>query len=298
MNSTTASLHHGAKAVFSSTIQNAPRVQPLMDQTRKPKSKLIKLEREIGGVADRFRRGGDRLKDAGFNRRNINSFVKTNAQKLARVSASFWARGLAVALSVRKLVAIAIRDGSQQGKYKSNVVPSAAPTMRKKLNPDRDHVFQPLVISACFGLVGICGILILILFQQVEKLKTKIAQSELEFATTRAQLSRVEKLAQQPAVNETPPAKKAQTAHLALSFSDADAKLIRRFIRVLPPKPGALHKIHLGDDIKDSAMAPIPELLIEQLPKLRGARFSIDQDGAIIIVGDGSNRVDAVLSYN
>jgi hypothetical protein len=45
-------------------------------------------------------------------------------------------------------------------------------------------------------------------------------------------------------------------------------------------------------------MAPIPASLVDQMPKLRGARFSIDQDGAIIIIGEGSNRVDAVLSYN
>jgi hypothetical protein len=31
------------------------------------------------------------------------------------------------------------------------------------------------------------------------------------------------------------------------------------------------------------------------MPKLRGAKFFVDQNGAIIIIGEGSNRVDAVI---
>jgi hypothetical protein len=46
------------------------------------------------------------------------------------------------------------------------------------------------------------------------------------------------------------------------------------------------------------ALAPIPESLVDQLPKLRAARFSIDQDGAIIIIGAGSNRADVVIGYH
>jgi hypothetical protein len=31
------------------------------------------------------------------------------------------------------------------------------------------------------------------------------------------------------------------------------------------------------------------------MPKLRGAKFLVDQNGAIIIIGEGSNRADAVI---
>jgi hypothetical protein len=140
--------------------------------------------------------------------------------------------------------------------------------------------------------------LILTLFLQIRDLKTEIAQSKTEVAITKAQLGQLEKAAHQPAVKEPTPAGKVQTAHLPLSFSDADIKIIRQFIKVLPPKPGTPQKIHLGDEIRNMAVAPVPQSLIDQLPKLRGARFSIDQDGSIIISGEGSNQVDAVLSYN
>jgi hypothetical protein len=153
-------------------------------------------------------------------------------------------------------------------------------------------------------LIGVSGVLILALFLQIRDMKAKIEQSEIELATNRAHLNRVEKLVQQniatqqTIINEPTSAKKAQPAHLPLSFSDADIKIIRQYIKVLPPKPGSPPKIHIGDEIKDLAVAPVSESLIGQLPKLRGARFSIDQDGAIIIIGEGSNRVDAVLSLN
>jgi hypothetical protein len=42
-------------------------------------------------------------------------------------------------------------------------------------------------------------------------------------------------------------------------------------------------------------MAPVPESLVGRIPKLRGARFLVDDSGAIVIVGDGSNRADVVV---
>jgi hypothetical protein len=32
-----------------------------------------------------------------------------------------------------------------------------------------------------------------------------------------------------------------------------------------------------------------------QMPKLRGARFLAEENGAIILIGEGSNRADAVI---
>ena len=140
--------------------------------------------------------------------------------------------------------------------------------------------------------------MILALFLQIHDLKIEIAQTGTELATIKSRFVQLEKLAQQISINETTPTKKNQATHEPLIFSEADIKVIRQSIKVLPPKPGALQKFHVGDEISDSTVAPIPESLVDQLPKLRGARFSIDQDGAIIIIGAGSNRVDAVLSYN
>jgi hypothetical protein len=72
-------------------------------------------------------------------------------------------------------------------------------------------------------------------------------------------------------------------------------RVIREFIKVLPSKPGAQQKIQLGEEISDTPSTPVPESLVNRLPKLRGASFLVDQNGAIIIIGEGSKRADAVI---
>ncbi len=42
----------------------------------------------------------------------------------------------------------------------------------------------------------------------------------------------------------------------------------------------------------------MPDTIVDKVPKLRGARFAIDKNQAIVIVGGGSNRVDAILAPN
>jgi len=43
------------------------------------------------------------------------------------------------------------------------------------------------------------------------------------------------------------------------------------------------------------ASLPIPDAVAERFPKLQGAKFAIDQNGAIVISGAGSSRVDVVI---
>lgn len=280
-------------------MQNDSKSQPLARRAPKAISKFIKLEREISGIAGRIRRGIDHSRSRLKKWRT--AFVKLIKQNLVVVIALSRQYRLAITASARKLINAASHAGSRPTARKSNVVPPTVPSVRK--NP-RTNALEHLFISACLGLIGVSGVLILALFLQIRDMKAKIEQSEIELATNRAHLNRVEKLVQQTIatqqtiIKEPTPAKKAQLEHLPLSFSEADIKIIRQYIKVLPPKPGSPPKIHIGDEIKDLAVAPVSESLIGQLPKLRGARFSIDQDGAIIIIGEGSNRVDAVLSLN
>ena len=82
---------------------------------------------------------------------------------------------------------------------------------------------------------------------------------------------------------------------IPITLGNDDMKAIRASIKVLPSKPGAQQKIRVGDKISDVRSAPVPESLVNQMPKLRGAKFFVDQNGAIIIIGEGSNRADAVI---
>jgi len=157
-------------------------------------------------------------------------------------------------------------------------------------------------LAVCFGLVSICSILLVAALLQIRDMKSEIARWEQNLAGTKARLAKSQNLVQQliardstPAINH-PQHAANQPQHAALTLSETDKKMIRQFIKFLPPKPGAKPKIQLGDEISSASSAPIPQALVDQLPKLRGARFSIDQDGTIVIVGEGSSRADALIA--
>lgn len=261
----------------------------------KANSNLPRLEREIGGFADRIPSGVNRAQARMKQRAPTSGITRAVKQDLTVFIGLVRDFSFAIAASVRRLIHIAIHSGSRPGRLKSTAPLQTETVIQKSRASHRENTPEYLFISAGLGLIGICGILILALFLQIKDMKAKIKQAEIELAATRAQLNRVEKLAQ-PRTEPTP-TKQAQTIRPPLSFSDADIKVIRETIKTLPPKSGALQKIHLGDKIGGLSMAPIPESLTAQMPKLRGAKFSIDEDGAIIIIGEGSNRADAVLSY-
>lgn len=133
------------------------------------------------------------------------------------------------------------------------------------------------------------------LFIQVKDMKLEIVQWERSLSATRARLNQVEKIAEERTVKKTT-ISGTQSIHTTISLAKADVQVIREFIKVVPPEPGASQKIQLGDKI--SASAPVPGSLVDQVPKLRGARFLIDQNGAIIISGEGSSRADVIIAPN
>jgi hypothetical protein len=55
--------------------------------------------------------------------------------------------------------------------------------------------------------------------------------------------------------------------------------------------------IQTGQALGAVSTAPLPDAIVEQIPRLFGARFTIDPSGAIIISGAGSNRADAIITY-
>jgi hypothetical protein len=279
-------------------MQNDSKPEPLAPRAPKVLSKLVKLEREISRNARRIRGGTDRAHPHLNKRPTITAFFKAIRRDLAPLAALSSGWRLAVTASARKLIRIAIHSGSPARAYRRDAAPRLEHPSMTKPKINSTNVFPYLLISACLGLVSLCVAMIVALFVQIRDLKIEVVQTGLELAATKSRLVQLEKITQQATAKETTPEKKAQAAHPSLSFSEADVKVIRQSIKVLPPRPGTLQKFHLGDEITDSTVAPIPASLVDQMPKLRGARFSIDQDGAIIIIGEGSNRVDAVLSYN
>lgn len=172
--------------------------------------------------------------------------------------------------------------------------------MRRTIKPvDRPtriaSKLEIFLISGFFSLLISSAIIIAMLFIQVKNLKVEISQIQ---RTTMARLDRVEKVAEQRIFVKEPAISETQPKHVPFALSEADRKLIRQFIKTLPSKPGAQQKIHIGDKISGMPLVPVPESLVARLPKLRGARFSIDQNGAIVIIGEGSSHADAVIAPN
>jgi hypothetical protein len=259
-------------------------------------SKLVKLEREIGGVADQIY--GKTGAAAAFAKARAAAarLRRQTLEALKAVQVFFKARAPAIAQSGRKTLGTAIHGAKPIRK-------APTPRPRQSIFSKRDQrgnrgLLDSLLVAACFGLLAICGILLLALFLQVKDMQGQIDRSRSSLSDTEAQLSQLESTVQnltQERAAQTA-AHPAAPPQPALALSKDEKATIRQFIRVLPPAPGGQPKIRIGDAVPNVASAPIPDALVEQMPKLRGARFLIDRDGAIVLLGEGSNRADAIVS--
>jgi hypothetical protein len=146
-----------------------------------------------------------------------------------------------------------------------------------------------LLISICFGLLVLCVMMIAILFRQIRDTKVEIALWKQNLALAQDHLSQLEKIAQQNIIK-----KPTEAPHVQISLSNDEMEVIRAFIKV-PSKRGAQQKIHVGQEVSDATAVRVPDSLVSQMPKLRGARFLADENGAIILIGEGSKRADAVI---
>ena len=221
------------------------------------------------------------------------------------IAASIRGSGIAIAAWIQKLIDAATRGLSVSANARSkrpiSVLKSPASPKRRVSGNLGNVTF--VLVSACLGLVVVCAVFGVVLIAQFRALKTDMAKKDYELATMKAKVNQLEKVARQidteqseAASNRSVP--KAQLKQPPLILDDADVKLVHQFIKVPPPKLGVQAKLSVGDDIAHLTASPIPTELADALPKLRGASFSIDQDGSIIIISAGSNRINAVIAYH
>ena len=255
--------------------------QPNMARTQKLNSKLIELEREIKAMLSPIR---DHRKTAPNKGSAIARFFKSVGNNGGNQTQAMAASG-----SNLNPIAAHPVPGAREPEIATQEKP------RAKRQAAGSASALGVFLSICFGLLAICGITISFLFLQIKDMKVEMTGIKQRLAATEAHLGRFEKIAQQQLVKESnifdgPPRR------TPIELGNDDMKAIRASIRVLPSKPGAvLQKTRVGDKISDTKSAPIPESLVTQMPKLRGAKFFVDQNGAIIIIGEGSNQADAVI---
>jgi hypothetical protein len=338
------------------------------------KSKLVKLQRDIGAVAIRFRRnqGRDALKKS-MNRSRfakLRKFAKLAKQDLAAVAALYRDCGIAIAVFcrdcgiaiaafchnrgiataafcrnrtitiaafcrnrgiataafcrsraitiaayicrssiaiaawIRKLIDAATRGVSSLANARSkrpiSILKNPASPKRRASENLGNITF--VLVSGCLGLVAVCAVFGAVLLGQFRALKTDIEKKDYELATMKARVNQLEKVARQIGTEQSEAASnrsapKAQIKQPPFVLGDADVKIVHQFIKVPPPQLGVQARLSVGDDIAHLTASPIPTALADALPKLRGASFSIDHDGSIVIIGMGSNRIDAVIPY-
>jgi hypothetical protein len=140
---------------------------------------------------------------------------------------------------------------------------------------------------------------------QFGTVKTEIASLKSELAGMREKLVRLESnvATARPYANERNDGADASLLRRAsrspqepFVLSRDDIQLIRDFIKVAPSPPGAPRRINLGDFLADTALTPMPEPIMDKLPKLRGARFTIDRNSAIVVVAPGTNQVAVIIN--
>jgi outer membrane murein-binding lipoprotein Lpp len=259
----------------------------------KLRSKLVRLEQEIGGFADRMTGNATRRRPAVKKRSRIAAFFRS----LGRDLVYMFRRVGATVASARKVLTIGVRAAPEPQQPKPVAAPARRPVPAKRARAAGTSGIGLVLVSVCFGLLVLSGVVIALLFLQLRGMKDEIARWQQALSATQTQLRQVEKAARQKADSETKAAAAATTRaeRGPLVLGSDEMKAIRASIKVLPSKPGAQAKARVGEELPDLRSAPVPEALTDQIPKLRGARFAVDDNGAIILFAEGSSRVGAVI---
>lgn len=249
---------------------------------------------------------GKKVTRARMPKRSLTADYFIELSKLAALSnkkmAALWlwirTRSKTCTVAIAQMMQIAVRGASSSAR---NLRPLRSPRYianRPQLK-SIDVVKVSIVLTCiCLGLLSVGAVVGMALLVQTHRLKTEIAQMNLEVATSKRRLVKIETSRQTTPAEVSPPITKALPPRPPpLTLTSSDIQTIRQFIKVAPPSNPAQQTINVGDDLSKIAARPVPEPLVDALPKLQGARFSIDQVGAIIIIAAGSNQVDAVISY-
>jgi hypothetical protein len=188
--------------------------------------------------------------------------------------------------------------GSGGPTYFSDLSPekSLAPSKRRK----EAGILTGIVLAA-FGTFIISAV-ILVQFSalkvEVANLKTNLAGTTEKIATLEANIvaARPDPKEIKEGVRKLASAGEAPQPLLALTHDEV--KLIRDFIKVPPPPVGAAQSINIGDLLPDAGLTPLPEPIMKKVPKLVGARFTVDRNSAIVVVAPATNRADVVINAN
>ena len=159
---------------------------------------------------------------------------------------------------------------------------------------------KTLLFPISIGLLSVSSIVGFVLLGRVEGINSDLAAMKNDLAATKQRMTRAEKtfgdvttLKEQLLSNRT--RIECRPSRSTLTLPDLERDLVRQFIKVPPPPPGAQPRIQIGESLPDGILSPFPDQLIEKLPKLRGARFAVDRNGESLSWERGSNYVEVIV---
>jgi len=159
------------------------------------------------------------------------------------------------------------------------------------------------------GLVAtICVVIFLLgagaafLLAQLNGLRHELTNVRRELTGAKDRIARLERKGEEPLISQSfnELAKKQSDVRqgAVLELSREEAQLVRDYIKVPPAPPGTAPTIQIGAVVPPAMLVPLPQQVSEKVPKLIGARFTTDRNGAIVIVRSGSRQADAIVGPN
>ena len=87
----------------------------------------------------------------------------------------------------------------------------------------------------------------------------------------------------------------ARAERPSFQLTQDEIQLVRSYIKATPVTSEAGATINVGEDLRDTAMLPLPSQIAAKSARLAGGRFKIDRNGAIVISLRKSRLADAVI---
>jgi len=175
---------------------------------------------------------------------------------------------------------------------------AASPELKKALGKQVGaRAMLKFLAWAVLALLGIATAVGLTTLAQLGTGKNELARLKGEMTALNERVARLEKNIAQLSSKGPASAPPAPPATIPMDLTNDEASLVRNFIKLPPPSPGVTPSIGIGDLVPEGRLMPLPEVVLEKIPKLRGARFTTDRNQAIVIVGN-RNRAQAIIGPN
>lgn len=168
-----------------------------------------------------------------------------------------------------------------------------------------------LLMMLAIGILGLFGLIVaggFSLHSQLDKLKIELVHAKRDLEITNERLVSLQREVgqirqEQPSVAATRPEDRLSATqptsplNNVLRINAVEAKFIREFLLKLDAfKPMVKAGYKVGDTIPEDRLLDFSAVLTEMVPKLNSTRYTIDQNGSIIIVSE-DQRIVAILDF-